>query len=115
MVIVCDGIAPNSTPSLARFDAKKCRTDSRVAFLELRQQRLCQFRGKRVQLRQPRSRDLEALFFPREEFAAVASQPHAEVSANQISRRTKNVEAPRCRRSKQRRAIPFPRPHIVRI
>ena len=40
MVIVCDGIAPNSTPSLEKLDAKSAKDDSRAALLELREQRL---------------------------------------------------------------------------
>jgi hypothetical protein len=116
MTIVCDGIAPNSTPSLDQFDAKSGNADSPAAFLELRQQCFAQFRGKRIQLRQSRGRNLDSLLLPNEEFTPVAPNPHAEVPTNQISRRTKNAEGSANRpRSQQRRAIPFPGANVVRI
>src|SRR5580692_3416124 len=116
MITVCDGIAPNSTPSLDEFDAKSGKNDSPAAFLELRQQRLGQFRGESVQLRQSRGRNLDSLLLPNEEFTSVAPNPHAEVPTNQISSRTKNAKASANRpRSQQRRAIPFPGADVVRI
>src|SRR5580692_11935775 len=115
MAVVCDGIAPNSTPSLGRFDAEHGEDDSYAAFLDRWQQRVSQFRGKRVQLRQPRACGLEALFFPHEEFAPITPNSHAEVPANQIRRRTKNAESARRRRSQQRRALSLSRADIVRI
>jgi hypothetical protein len=115
MTVVCDGIAPNSTPSLDDFDAEGDKDDSAAAFLELRQQRFGQFRGKRIQFRQSRGRNLDPLLLPNEEFTPVAPNPHAEVPTNQISGRTKNVEASANRRSQQRRTIRFPGANIVRI
>ena len=116
MTVVCDGIAPISTPSPDEFDAKSGKDDSPAALSELRQQCLGQFRGKCIQLCQPRGRNLDSLFLPNKEFMPVALNPHAEVPSNQISRRTKNAEASTNRRgSQQRRAIPFPRTNVVRI
>src|SRR5271156_7100343 len=117
MAVVCDGTPPNSTPSPALFDAGVAPADSlrwrgiflkaalsrsdlprgrrvrRKNRLELRQKCLRQFGGEGGEFGQPRRRDFEALFLPDEEFAPVAPHPHAEVPANQISRRTENVEA----------------------
>src|SRR5271169_4520554 len=114
MVIVCDGTPPNSTPSPAFFDAGVAPADSlrwreiflkaalarsdlprrrrvrRENRLELRQECLRQFGGEGGEFGQPRRRDFEALFLPHEEFALVAPHPHAEVSANQISRCAEN-------------------------
>ena len=116
MTVVCDGIAPISTPSLDELDAKSGKDDSPAAFLELRQQCFGQFRGKRIQLRQSRGRNLDSLFLPNEEFVPVALKSHAEVPTNQISRHTKNAEAStNRRRSQQGRTIPFPRANVVRI
>src|ERR1700689_826511 len=115
MAVVCDGIAPNSTPSLGRFDAKRGEDDSYAAFLDLRQQGVSQFLGKRIQLRQPRGCDPEALLLPTEEFEPIPPNSHAEVPANQICRRTKNAESARRRRSQQRRALSLSRADIVRI
>src|SRR5580693_4300819 len=115
MAVVCDEMAPNSTPSLERFDAKRGKDDSYAAFLDLRQQRVGQIRGKRIQLRQPRSRNLETLFLPYEQIAPIPTHANAEVPANQICRRTKNAESARRRRSQQGRAISLSRADIVRI
>src|SRR5271156_4206197 len=133
MAVVCDGTPPNSTPSLALFDAGLAPADSlrwreiflkaalarsdlprrrrvrRENRLELRQECLRQFGGECGEFGQPRMRNFESLFLPHEEFAPVAPHTNAEVPANQIRRRTENVEAAGCRRCKQRRTRALPR------